>query len=136
MKNNEVWKDIKGYEGIYQVSNFGRVKSVARKIKLKQYIKETTEKIMKLDLNKRGYLYVHLCKNGKYKAYRVHRLVADAFVENPEHKDQVNHIDRNVLNNKSSNLEWCTNAENMKHAKDTGFRRGKAVENNNSILTA
>lgn len=122
MRDTEVWKDIKGYEGLYQVSNFGRVKSVARKIQLKQYAKETTETIMKLDLNKRGYLYVHLCKNSKYKSYRVHRLVAEAFVENPEHKDQVNHIDRNVLNNKSSNLEWCTNVENMKHAKETGFR--------------
>ena len=123
MRNDEVWKDIKGYEGLYQVSNLGRVKSLARKIKLKQYIKDTPEMVMKLDLNRRGYLYVHLCKNGKYKAYRVHRLVADAFVENPEHKEQVNHIDRNVLNNKSCNLEWCTNAENMEHAKKTGFRR-------------
>lgn len=126
---NEEWKDIKGYEGLYQISNFGRVKSLARTIKYRQYTKETDEKIMKLILNKRGYLYAHLCKNGKYKWYRVHRLVAEAFVDNPYHKEQVNHIDRNVLNNKSTNLEWCTNEENMKHAKETGFRRCQLAKN-------
>lgn len=121
----EIWRDIKGYEGMYQVSNLGRVKSLERQVQMKRYIKTLPEKIMKLTLNKRGYLYIALCKNGRYQRYRVHRLVATTFIPNPHNKPQVNHIDRNVLNNSVDNLEWCTNEENMKHASATGFRKGK-----------
>lgn len=132
----EIWKDVRGYEGLYQVSNLGRVKSLERQVKLRQYTKNLPEKNMKLTLNKRGYLYVHLCKNGKYQGYRVHRLVAMAFIPNPHNKPQVNHIDRNVLNNSVDNLEWCTNAENMKHASATGFRKVKKNANQNSVYSA
>lgn len=119
----EIWKDIKGYEGLYQVSNLGNVKSLAKIIHMKKYDKKTEDKILKLDLNKRGYLYIALCKNAKYKKFRVNRLVAETFIPNPKNLPQVNHIDRNVLNNNVNNLEWCTNIENMKHARLTGFRK-------------
>jgi hypothetical protein len=98
---------------------------LARKIKLRQYTKIVEEKILKPSLNKRGYLYIWLCKNAKYKGFRIHRIVAKTFIPNPENKPQVNHIDRNVLNNCVDNLEWCTNSENMNHAKTTGFRKGE-----------
>jgi hypothetical protein len=113
---NEIWKDIKGYEGLYQISNLGRVKSLSRMVKYKQYSKETTEKIMKLSLNKRGYLYVGLCKNGSYERFRVHRLVALHFVPNPKEYSEVNHKDRIKTNNEVENLEWCSGKENVNHS--------------------
>lgn len=113
----EVWKDIKGYEGLYQVSNMGRVKSLERtfidKIGRKQHIKE---RILKPTPNHNGYLQVILCiSNGKKKTFRVHRLVCETFHENPKNKPCVNHIDENKENNVASNLEWCTIAENNNH---------------------
>ena len=114
---SEVWKDIKGYEGRYQVSNLGRVKSLDRtfinKIGHKQY---TKERILKPSTVHGGYLLVILFKgSGKGKAYKVHRLVCEAFHENPENKPCVNHIDENKTNNTANNLEWCTVAENNRH---------------------
>ena len=116
-KNKEIWKDIKGYEGLYQVSNLGRVKSLERtvidKIGHKHPIKE---RILKPRTDGRGYLIVDL-RNGseKGKNYKVHRLVCEAFHENPENKPCVNHIDENKANNVASNLEWCTYEENNNH---------------------
>ena len=95
----EIWKDKKDYEGHYQVSNFGRVKS----------IKFGKERILKLRTDKKtGYLHVVLCKDGKAKAFTVHRLVAEAFLPNPHNYPCVNHKDENKQNNNVSNLEWCT----------------------------
>ena len=91
----EIWKDITGYEGLYKVSNLGRVKSLRNNIILKPG-------------NSSGYLRVNLCKNGKRKYATVHRLVAEAFIENENDLPQVNHIDEVKTNNKVSNLEWCT----------------------------
>lgn len=100
MNENEIFVDIEGYEGLYQVSNLGRVKSL-------NYNHTNQEKIIKFGENKDGYLLVSLCKNGKSKTCKVHRLVANAFLENLNNLPQVNHIDENKTNNIVSNLEWC-----------------------------
>ena len=122
-QKKEIWKDIKGYEGLYQVSNYGRVRSLDRIIvdnwctrKFKGKVLNPTE-----HNGKQPYLYVALSKQGKAKKVFVHQLVAEAFVPNPENKPQVNHKDGNPKNNKASNLEWVTNAENTQHAYNTGL---------------
>ena len=121
----EIWKDIKGYEGLYQVSNFGRVKTLPRIIRNSSNGRYyTKEKILKLGKQTTGYLYVCLYKNNTHKTHRIHRLVAEAFIANPENKLQVNHIDGNKTNNHVSNLEWVTRKENMKHAYKIGLTRG------------
>lgn len=101
----EFWKDIKGYEGLYQVSNLGRVKS----------LKRGSERILKPRVKSSGYIEVVLYKNSKPKNIRVNRLVAQTFIPNPEDKPQVNHIDEDKTNNMVSNLEWVTAKENMNH---------------------
>lgn len=108
----EIWKDIEGYEGLYQVSNYGRIKSFYKwDIGKMSHIRE--EKIM--NPTKGEYLRVILCKNDKYKCEYVHRLVAKAFIPNLENKAQVNHKDENKYNNNVNNLEWCTHKENMNY---------------------
>lgn len=105
----EVWKDIPGYEGMYQISNLGRVKSLGSTIREGWNLKE---KILKLTKEPKGYLKVGLRKNGKIKTVRVHRLVAESFVANPENLPEVNHKDENKENNLADNLEWCTTKYN------------------------
>lgn len=100
----EIWKDIKDYEGLYQVSNLGRVKSIKRNI------------ILKPGFTKKNYSYVILYKSNIATSKRIHRLVAENFISNPYNKPQVNHKDGNKLNNCVSNLEWVTNSENQQHA--------------------
>ena len=95
----EIWKDIAGYEGVYKISNLGRVKSL-------NYLRKGIEKERIPNKNNSGYLIVGLHKNGKIKQFLIHRLVAEAFIENPENLPQVNHIDENKLNNCVENLEW------------------------------
>ena len=97
----EVWKDIKDYEGIYQISNFGRVKSL-------NYKSTGPEKIMKLQEHKNGYFTVMLYKDGRQKRVLVHRLVAEVFIANPYNLPCINHKDENTSNNHISNLEWCS----------------------------
>lgn len=120
---DEIWKDIKGFEGCYQISNKGRVKSLGRyvnaKANNKQYIKE---KIRKTNNTTAGYEYVVLTKTNVRKTLLVHRLVAEAFVENPENKTCVNHIDENKSNNSSTNLEWCDYSYNNTY-KNIHLRR-------------
>lgn len=134
----EQWKDIVGYEGLYQISNFGRVKSICRLVNTKSKGKETKrhiyEKILKNCINGCGYEYVCLSKKGKTKKHRIHRLVGEYFIPNPFNKPQLNHIDGNKLNNNINNLEWCNNSENMQHAVKMGLWRnpkliGKKVKN-------
>ena len=104
----EIWKDVVGYEGLYQVSNLGRVKSLTRKnVKQDRLLTPT---------NNNGYYCVSLLKNKKRKFCLIHRLVAKTFVENPDNKKEVNHIDGNKKNNRANNLEWCTPSENIIHA--------------------
>lgn len=106
----EEWKPIKGYEGLYEVSNLGRVKSL-------NYLHTGKEGILKANKDNDGYLYVNLYKNNKMKSCTIHRLVAIAFVENPEGYNEVNHIDKNRENSKASNLEWCSRQYNVDYSQ-------------------
>lgn len=134
MQEQEIWKDVVGYEGLYQVSNLGRVKSLARKINRGQYIEDRGDVFMTLFLNRQGYFTVMLSKNGKKKQHRVHQMVARAFIPNIENKEMINHIDCNTQNNRVENLEWCTNSENQLHAIANGLKRDIGVNHNLSKL--
>ena len=101
----EIWRDVKDYEGLYQVSNLGRVKSL-------NYRRTGREEILKPSMNTCGYLFVDLSKYGKQKAFLVHRLVAEAFIPNPENLQQINHKDEDKTNNCVWNLEWCDSKYN------------------------
>lgn len=118
----EIWRDIKGYEGYYMVSNLGRVKSLDRYILKSNGRKEFNKgKIKTLSYNKRTNVYeVHLKRDGKRKCMKIHRLVAEAFIINddPVNKTTVNHIDGDRSNNMLNNLEWASYSENLKHAYD------------------
>ena len=113
----EIWKDIKGYEGLYQVSNLGRVKSL-------RY-----NRLMSLRTDYRGYLDVMFSVDAKTKRYKVHRLVAQAFIPNTENKPQVNHKDENKQNNNVENLEWCTNEYNSNYGTVRERRLKTALKN-------
>lgn len=103
MNDNEIWKSINDFEELYQVSNKGRIRNASKKI-------------LKTALNHNGYVTVYLSKHSKKYVKRVHRLVAEAFIANPDNKVQVNHIDGNKQNNNILNLEWCDASENIRHA--------------------
>ena len=117
----EEWKDIKGYEGIYQVSSYGRIKSLPRGKQFGNRYYIMKEKILSYNNNGRGYLQVCLTKDKKSKKKLVHRLVAEAFLRKIEGKEYVNHIDGNKSNNRVDNLEWCTRSENQTHAYKNGL---------------
>lgn len=112
----EYWKDIEGFEGMYQVSSEGRVRSLDR---INSAGNRCRGQIRRLIENKNGYLYVNLCKNGKPVNYLVHRLVANAFVENPDRKQTVNHINEQKHDNRAVNLEWMTLPENLNYGTHT-----------------
>lgn len=112
-KQDEIWKDVYGFEGFYQVSNTGAVRSLTRTIK---YHNNTYKgRVLKMVFNHRGYAAVAFSVNNKHTTKAVHRLIATAFIPNPENKPQVNHIDNNPSNNSVENLIWGTQQENMKH---------------------
>ena len=114
----EIFKDIKDYEGLYQVSNFGNVWSL-------NYKRTGRAELMKTSKNTKGYLKVTLCKDGKRKHFLIHKLVAGAFLENPDNLPQVNHIDENKKNNRVDNLEWCDNKYNCNY----GTRNQRIAKN-------
>jgi len=121
----EIWKDIPNYEGLYQMSNLGRVKS----------LKFGKEKIIKPQENSRGYIQVGLCKEGERKFFKVHRLVMLLFVGASDL--QVNHINGIKTDNRLENLEYCTGSQNMKHAFNTGLKiPAKGEKHGNAKLTA
>lgn len=103
----EIWKDIEGFEGRYQISNFGNVKSL-------RYRGKAEHKNLVPKCNNSGRLWVELAANGKKRCMLIHRLVANAFIPNPNNFPQINHIDENPKNNVVSNLEWCTGSYNVK----------------------
>lgn len=103
--NQEIWKTIEGYEGIYEISSHGKVKSLKKGLMLKIFL-----------TGKPAYLSVTLCKKGKEKTCRIHRLIASGFIPNPENYPLINHKDGNKLNNNVENLEWCTAAMNVLHS--------------------
>lgn len=121
----EQWRTINGYEGYYEISSLGRVRSVSRVILLGNNRKQNLKgRILKTRVNDRGYVYVGLSKEGKRKSLRVHRLVAEAFLKNPFNKPQINHINEIKTDNTVSNLEWVTQEENMNH----GTRKERMIK--------
>lgn len=121
-----IWKDIEGYEGLYQVSDTGLVRGVDRISPQGKHIKSAYRK---LSTDKDGYSVVNLSKNGKIKMLKVHRLVAYAFVDGKsDERNQINHIDGNKQNNTAENLEWVTSRENIAHAFATGLKHGVSIQ--------
>jgi hypothetical protein len=114
-KEPEKWVDIIGYEGLYSVSNLGRI--VSHHKGLYRFLHPTTHP-------NNGYSCINLCKNGKVRMFRVHTLVAKHFIPNPEHLSEVNHKDEDKLNNRADNLEWCTRSYNINYG--TGIERRRA----------
>ena len=128
----EIWKDIKDYEGLYQVSNYGRVKSMERTVKGPKGNKKIKSRIMQEYKNKFGYSIISLSKSGKTKNFQIHRLVAQAFIPNPLELPQVNHIDGNKDNNSVNNLEWITNRDNVIHAYKNNLRETIKIDKETS----
>ncbi len=131
MKDEEVWKDIKDYEGKYQVSNIGNIRSLeyhnAKGIKRIGLLRQAKDK--------KGYLRCALSKCSRLSTFKVHRLVATAFIPNPNNLPQINHIDGDKSNNKVNNLEWCDNSYNQKHAYSTGLNPTHAAHRTSVVLT-
>lgn len=119
----EIWRDIEGYNGLYQVSNMGRVKSL-------NYDRTGKEKILKQYKDKDGYLYINLCKNSKKKTLKVHRLVALAFIDNPDGKEEIDHINTIRDDNRLENLSWATRKEN----NNNPITRSKHAEHTRKVL--
>ena len=103
----EIWKDIKNYEGYYQASNFGKIRSIDRKIASGNKTKNLKGKILKASKNNKGYLQINLCVNNIRNKCLVHRLIAQTFMPNPNQLECINHKDENKANNHIENLEWC-----------------------------
>lgn len=125
---NEIWRPIKGYEGLYEVSNLGRVKSLKRIVKKWDGYRTIPERILNtIKKGKNGYLYVNLSKEGKHKTFIVHRLVAEAFISNSDNLPQVNHINEVKTDNRVENLEWCDRKYNCNYGK-----RNKIISEKNT----
>lgn len=124
----EIWKDIAGFEGLYQVSNLGNVKRFFSKMFLQ-------EKIIGRNIDRYGYVKRVLCKKSKMYFFTEHRLVAMAFIDNPNNKVTVNHKNGIKTDNRVENLEWHTNSENISHAIETGLKDQKGIKHHKCKLT-
>ena len=120
IKQNEIWKDIPGYVGLYQASSLGRIRSLPRNT--------TSGKVLSQYKNKNGYMYVSLCKNNVAKSTRVHVVVARAFYGDYDRRLQINHIDGEKDHNSIDNLEICTPGENTRHAYKTGLAKVNGIK--------
>lgn len=127
---SELWKPVKDYEGLYEVSNFGNVRGLAIVTHNGHGSFVKSGKLLRPYVDKDGYLVVGLRDHGRNKTAKVHRLVAQAFLPNPKNLPQVNHIDENKANNHLDNLEWCTNVYNLNygHRSEKASRKLKAVK--------
>lgn len=126
-EEEEIWKDVPGYEGKYKISNKGNL------IKLSHYSKKGRyypESIVPTFKNYKGYIQIYLFDNNQRKTTTIHRLIAKAFISNPDNKDQINHKNGIKDDNRIENLEWCNQSENMRHAFDTGLKEGLPGEKN------
>lgn len=134
---DEIWKDIKGYEGLYEVSSHGQIRGYQKTGPGSSLLSRPTALNLIEDAN--GYMRVNLCKPGRKRRHAaVHRIVAETFLPNPDSKPCVNHRDSNRTNNHISNLEWCTHSENSRHANRRGRQKnvfGKGAEHPGAVLT-
>lgn len=132
----EVWKPVNGYTGLYEVSDKGRIKALPKRIDSGKCHRSWPEHIMQTAEDNKGYLRTVLSKGGKAKTVKVHRVVAEAFLHNPNGYTQVNHLDGNKHNNAASNLEWCDQSENMLHACRTKLKLCNGENNSAAKLSA
>jgi NUMOD4 motif/HNH endonuclease len=133
---DEVWLPVSGYEGNYEVSNLGKVRSLDRILSNKRHQTRAKGRVLKHSFDSWGYPHIGLCRDyGKKFTFKIHRLVAIAFTPNPENKPCVNHLDGNKTNNTAANLEWATSKENHDHAVATGLKRNPVGDNGRARLT-
>lgn len=127
----EIWKDIQGYEGLYQISNYGRVKSLERIVrKSNGVLQPRQERIMAKRVSTDGYYIAKLSRDGHSKSIAIHRLVASHFIPNPNNLPEVNHKDFDRTNNHVDNLEWCTHLDNIKYSWAEGHYKGRFGKDN------
>ena len=127
---SEEWRPIEGYEGLYEVSSYGRVRSLDRYVKTcYEAYKLHKGKILSPAKDKNGYLKVNLCCNGKHNTIRVHKLVAQAFIPNPDNLPEVNHKDEVKTNNNVDNLEWCDRSYNISYGTRTERQKKTNIQN-------
>jgi hypothetical protein len=129
---SEIWKDIESYEGYYQISSYGRIKSLERQVKTKHGFRTVKERVLKELPDKDGYIMVKLSKNNSIKTCKVHRLVGEHFLENPNDLPQVNHIDGDKTNNFYKNLEYTANLKNTNHYHSKNGTRKYGVHMSNN----